>query len=60
MADATLSNDIEEIIRKAQAQPGISDLLSIYGKYDEVMEQTRIYVEGRFTRANLTLSTNTS
>lgn len=60
MADATLPNDIEDIIRRAQAQPGISELTKVYGRYDEVMEQSRAYVESRNHQAQLTVSTHTS
>jgi hypothetical protein len=60
MADATLPKDIDDIIKRAQAQPGISELMMVYGRYDEVMEQSRAYVEGRNNRAHLTVSTHTS
>jgi hypothetical protein len=60
MADTTLPNDIEDIIRRAQAQPGISELMKVYGRYDEVMEQSRAYVEGQNNQAHLTVSTHTS
>ncbi len=41
-----IHTEAEELIRKAQAQPGIAELMRAYGRYDEMMEQTRMYVEG--------------
>ena len=60
MADANLSRDIEDIIRRAQARPGISELMKVYGRYDEVIEQSREYLETRNTPGQLTVSTHTS
>jgi hypothetical protein len=37
--------EAEELIRKAQAQPGIAELMRAYGRYDEMMEQTRMYIK---------------
>jgi len=47
MIDPDLQKEAEEMIRKAQAQPGIADLMRAYGRYDEVMEQSRAYLERR-------------
>jgi hypothetical protein len=60
MADATLQKDIEDIIKQAQAQPGITELMKAYGRYDEVMEQSRAYVEGRASQAKTLLSTHSA
>ena len=60
MSDATLPEDIENIIKQAQAQPGIAELMKAYGRYDEVMEQSRAYVAGRATQAKTLLSTHSA
>lgn len=46
MVTVGTQTEVEELIRKAQAQPGITELMRVYGRYGEMMEQTRIYVEG--------------
>lgn len=43
---AGVQTELEELIRKAQAQPGITELMRAHGRYREVMEQTYTYVEG--------------
>jgi hypothetical protein len=60
MPDATLPNDLERLIRRAQAQPGISELMKVYGRYDEVIEQYRVYTEGQIEQPYLVLSNKTS
>ncbi len=46
MVATDVQTEAEELIRKAQAQPGITELMRAYGRYGEMMEQTRMYVEG--------------
>jgi hypothetical protein len=48
---ADVRSEAEALIRRAQAQPGITELMRAYGRYDEIMEQTRIYVEGNKSSA---------
>jgi hypothetical protein len=60
MPDTTLPNDLERLIRRAQAQPGVSELMKIYGRYDEVIEQYRAYTEGRIEQPHMVLSNKTS
>lgn len=52
--------EAEELIRRAQAQPGITELMRAYGRYDEVMEQTRVYVEGNKPFARSTAGTRST
>ena len=38
--------EIDELIKSAQKQPGIADLMYVYGEYAEMMEKSREYLEG--------------
>lgn len=60
MPDATLQNDIEAIIRKAQSQPGISELMKAYRDYDEVIGQTQVYSGTQIKEPYFILSNQTS
>ena len=60
MPNPTLQNDIEAIIREAQNQPGISELMRAYGRYDEVMEQNQAYTGIRNIEPYTVLSNQTS
>lgn len=60
MAKTDLQKDLEEIIRQAQAQPGIADLMIAYGRYDEVLEQSRAYVQGKVVQKQILLSTHSA
>jgi len=60
MAEPDVQREAEELIRKAQAQPGITELMRAYGRYDEVMEQSRAYVEGSKPLTRSTVSTNST
>lgn len=55
-----MQKEAEDLIRKAQAQPGITELMRAYGRYDEVMEQGRAYVEGNTPLARNTISNHSA
>lgn len=38
--------ELDELIKKAQKEPGIVDLLAVYGQYGEVLEKSREYLAG--------------
>jgi len=60
MPDTSMPKDMERNIRRAQAQPGVSELLKVYGRYDEVLEQYNAYTQGLFEEPYLVLSNKTS
>ncbi len=60
MANADVQSEIEVLIKQAQAKPGISELMKAYGRYDEVMEQSREYIEGKPKKAKFILSTHSA
>jgi DNA polymerase elongation subunit (family B) len=37
--------EIDEFIKNAQKQPGIADLMFVYGEYVEMMEKSRDYLK---------------
>jgi len=60
MTDLSIPRDIERNIRRAQAQPGVSELLKVYRRYDHVVEQYNAYAEGLIEEPCFVLSNNTS
>jgi hypothetical protein len=56
MVEPDVQRQRDDLVRKAQAQPGINELMRAYGRYDEVMEQSRAYVEGSNSLARNTVS----
>jgi len=47
MAKDHIQEDLDALIKKAQSQPGITELMHAYGRYNEVMEQSKSYIEGQ-------------
>ncbi len=45
MEEVKIESEIDEIIKNAQKQPGIADLMFVYGEYAEMMEKSRDYLE---------------
>lgn len=41
-----LKLELEELIKNARKQPGIADLMFVYGQYDEMLQKSREYLEG--------------
>jgi hypothetical protein len=38
--------ELDELIKSAQEQPGIADLMVVYGQYAEMLQKSREYLEG--------------
>lgn len=38
--------ELDELIKNAQEQPGIADLMFVYGQYAEMLEKSCEYLEG--------------
>lgn len=60
MASDTRQEELDTLIRKAQSQPGITELMRAYGRYDEVIEQSRAYVERRASQVKTVVSNHSS
>lgn len=52
--------ELDELIRKAQAEPGIMDLLAVYGHYGEIMEKSRNYLVGMKPKTIISTTSGTS
>ena len=37
---------LDDLIKRAQNEPGIADLFSVYGQYEEVIEKSQEYLAG--------------
>jgi hypothetical protein len=46
--DLGLREYLDELIKKSQAKPGIIELMRAYGRYDEAVEQSRMYFSKRY------------
>lgn len=54
-----LADDYNSLIKKAQEQPGIAELMQVYGTYDSLVKQANAYL-GTSKAKILISSTNTS
>ncbi len=54
------TSELDELIKKAQAEPGIVDLLAVYGQYGEVMEKSREYLVGMKPKIIISTTSGTS
>ncbi len=52
--------ELDELIKSAQEQPGVADLMFVYGQYDEMMQKSREYLEGVSTKVVISDSSNSS
>lgn len=52
--------DLDELIKRAQKEPGIVDLLGVYGQYREVLEKSRQYLAGMLPKTNISTTAGTS
>lgn len=54
----SLKTEYQEIIKQAKKQPGISELMKVYGQYDELLTQSQAYLG--FTQTTETFSVSAS
>lgn len=45
MGESKIKLELDELIKSAQEQPGIADLMFVYGQYDEMLQKSREYLE---------------
>ncbi len=41
---STISEEYEALLKHAQEQPGITELMQAYGRYDEFIKQAKAYL----------------
>ena len=46
MSERKIKVELDELIKSAQQQPGIADLMFVYGQYDEMLRKSSEYLEG--------------
>ena len=52
--------EIDGLIKSAQEQPGIADLMFVYGQYDEMLQKSREYLEGVKPKVIISASSDSS
>jgi len=60
MSERKIKLELEELIKSAQQQPGIADLMFVYGQYDEMLQKSREYLEGVKPKVIISTSSNSS
>jgi hypothetical protein len=56
--NSSLAEDFNEIVKKAQEQPGITELMQVYGNYDSLVKQMNVYLGN--TKPKIIISTTNS
>lgn len=41
-----MTDDLDTLVKNAQAQPGIVELARVYGGYEDLVERSRAYLAG--------------
>ncbi len=60
MSEPKIKVELDELIKRAQQQPGIADLMFVYGQYDEMLQKSREYLEGVKPKVIISASSNSS
>ncbi len=60
MSERKIKVELDELIKSAQQQPGIADLMFVYGQYDEMLRKSREYLEGVKPKVIISASSNSS
>jgi len=60
MDEPKIESELDELIKSAQKQPGVADLMFVYGQHDEMMQKSREYLEGVRPKAIISASSNSS
>ncbi|MEA3324513.1 MAG: hypothetical protein U9Q37_05160 [Euryarchaeota archaeon] len=60
MDESKMELELDELIKSAQKQPGVADLMFVYGQYDEMMRKSREYLEGARPKVIISDSSNSS
>lgn len=60
MPEEDVDSQFEELLEKAQRQPGIKELMAVYGQYEEVMALSHEYLMGATSKHVITTTSETS
>lgn len=60
MSERKIKVELDELIKSAQQQPGIADLMFVYGQYDEMLRKSAEYLEGVKPKVIISASSNSS
>jgi len=55
-----LTEEYNDLISKAQNQAGISELMRVYGGYDELLRQSKEYLESHKVSSQILTTSNSS
>lgn len=44
MKESEIKSDLDQLIKRAQEQPGIADLMLVYGQYEELLRKSHEYL----------------
>ena len=56
----SLKTEYNDMIKQAKKQPGVSDLMKVYGRYNEFVIESRVYMGLLHTTESFSVSTSTS
>lgn len=56
----SLKTDYQEIMKQAKKQPGLPELMKVYGQYDELLTQSQVYLGFIQTTETFSVSTSSS
>jgi hypothetical protein len=60
MAEEKEEQEYDELIKKAQEQPGIKELMLVYGDYERMMRQSHEYLMVMVPRSIISSNNNSS
>lgn len=60
MVPEKIGLDYKELIQKAQEQPGIKELMLVYGNYESMIQQSHEYLMGMMPRSIISSNNNSS
>jgi hypothetical protein len=60
MPEEDIDSQIEELLKRAQEQPGIAELMAVYGRYEEVVAQSHEYLAGTKPKSIISTTSETS
>lgn len=60
MVHENLGRDLEELIKEAQRQPGIADIMAFYAQYNEMLQRRDVYLAAMQPEAVNSYSANST
>ena len=60
MVPKKIELEYEELIKKSQEQPGIKELMIVYGNYENMLQQSHEYLMGMMPRSIISSNNNSS